>query len=78
MDYTKWETNDGNILDIKDMTVKHIINCIKMIERSKWLDIMEKYDTVPIPAPRYVDYELYKPYLDVFKEELLRRENTNV
>jgi hypothetical protein len=74
MDYTKWTTNNNEVLDIKDMTDKHIQNCIKMIKRSKWLDAMERYDTVPEPPPKYVvNYELYAPYLKVFKKELDNR-----
>lgn len=74
MDYTKWETNEGNVLEIKDMTTLHIQNCIKMIKRSKYLDVMEHYDTVPEPRPNYVDYKQYQPYLKVFEDELQKRE----
>lgn len=33
MDYTKWETEDGIILNIKDMTTDHIKNCISFIKK---------------------------------------------
>jgi len=29
----KWETKDGQIIDMKDMSDNHLNNCIKMIER---------------------------------------------
>jgi hypothetical protein len=74
MDYSKWTTNEGVVLDIKDMTKEHILNCVRMIKRSKWLDTMERYDTVPNPRPRFVvNYERYEPYLEVFEGELKRR-----
>lgn len=74
MDYSVWETNYGELIHIKDMTTKHIQSCIKMIKRSKWLDVMEHYDTVPNPPPRYVDYKQYQPYLKMFEDELKGRE----
>ena len=74
MDYSVWVTLDGKRLNIAEMTTDHFKNCIKMIKRSKFLDVMERYDTVPEPPPRYVvDYDQYKPYLDIFKNELETR-----
>ena len=73
VDYSKWETKEGNSIDIFEMTTEHIKNCIKMIKRSKYLDVMERYDTVPEPRPRYVDYDEYSPYLNIFKKELENR-----
>lgn len=32
--YTKWESRDGNVYNIKDMSDEHIINCISMFARS--------------------------------------------
>lgn len=75
MNYQIWGTHNGELINIKDMTTEHIQNCIKMIKRSKFLDIMEHYETLPEPPPRYVvDYELYKPYLESFKKELASRD----
>lgn len=74
MDYSVWKSSDNNVLKISEMTTEHIKNCIKMIRRSKFLDAMERYDTLPeYHHQRYVDYELYKPYLKVFKSELETR-----
>ena len=74
MDYSVWITLDNKHLKISEMTTDHIKNCIKMIKRSKFLDVMERYDTVPEPPPRYVvDYDQYKPYLNIFKNELETR-----
>jgi len=28
----KWKTKDGQIIDVKDMSTKHIKNCLKMLE----------------------------------------------
>lgn len=76
MDYSIWKTHDGILINIKDMSTEHIKNCIKMIKRSRFLDVMERYDTVPEPPPRYiVNYKEYVPYLKVFEEELWNRDN---
>lgn len=77
MDYSIWKTLDNKHLKISEMTTEHIKNCVKMIKRSKYLDVMERYDTVPEPPPRYVvDYDQYKPYLKTFKNELETREES--
>lgn len=73
LNYSIWETHDKALINIENMTTEHIQNCIKMIKRSKYLDVMERYNTVPEPPSRYVDYKKYKPYLNVFKKELERR-----
>jgi len=79
MDYSVWITLDNKHLKISEMTIDHIKNCIKMIKRSKFLDVMERYDTVPEPPPRYVvDYDQYKPYLKTFKNELETRLKSNL
>lgn len=71
MNYLLWKTTSGKILKISEMSTEHILNCIKMIERSKHvvnIDLNEE------PREEYVvNYNEYKPYLKVFKEELEKR-----
>ena len=62
MDYSIWETIEGKKLKIKDMKIKHIENCIKLIKRS---ELPEQRH--PSEMSRMVDFELYKPYLEVFE-----------
>lgn len=74
MNYSVWKTNVGEFINIKDMSTKHIKNCIAMIERSQYPDMKDYFEDLPEPPARYtVDYELYKPYLDIFKMELKSR-----
>ena len=49
-----WETKDGRLIPIEEMTTSHIKNTIAYIQRN-W------------------DVELYQPWLDVFNDELERR-----
>ena len=73
MDYSKWKTKEGNFIDIHDMSIEYIENCIKIIKRSKYLNVMERYDTLPEYPIRYVDYNQYKQYLKIFNNELKSR-----
>jgi hypothetical protein len=73
MDYSIWRTRQGEFLKISDMTSQHIQNCIAMIERSEFDNGVDIYEPLPEPDVYYVDYELYKPYLKVFKKELESR-----
>ena len=49
-----WETKDGRLIPVEEMTTSHIKNTIAYIKRN-W------------------DVELYQPWLDVFNDELERR-----
>ena len=51
-----WETKDGRLLHVEEMTTSHIKNTIAYIQRN-W------------------DIELYQPWIDVFNDELERRNN---
>ncbi|WP_137743308.1 hypothetical protein [Robertmurraya siralis] len=76
MKYSIWITAKGEELTMSQMTTKHIENCINMIERSRFENNRDLYEELPEPPLKTtVDYELYKPYLKIFKEELTRREN---
>jgi len=65
-DYTKWKTKDGIELEIKDMTREHIMNCVAMIA----------LQNPKLGTPTYEDlnYDVFEPYLVVFKNELMKRE----
>jgi len=74
MDYNYWITINKELIKISDMTSEHIKNCIYMIERSKFYNGRDMYEELAEPPiPYTVDYELYKPYLNIFKEELKKR-----
>lgn len=75
MDYSIWKTYNGDILNIKDMSPEHMKNCINMIKRSKnGIPKIDIYEELPEPQRFYVDnYDLYKPYLEIFADELQSR-----
>ena len=75
MDYSIWKTANGEQLSVSEMTIDHIKNCIDMIERSKFENKIDRYEDLHEPPLKQyvVDYEQYKPYVKVFKDELLRR-----
>lgn len=78
MNYNTWTTADGQEIKISDMTINHIKNCINMIKRSQFENKIDLYEELPEPPIKYVvDYNLYKPYLHVFKEELKKRSVNN-
>lgn len=58
------------------MNTKHIKNCIAMIKRSEFPNYRDFYEELPeTPTKLTIDYKLYKPYLDIFKKELEKRNN---
>ncbi len=71
----KWETKDGQILDIKDMETTHIINCINYCKKKneKGVEIIVGHDIEDF------DYEIDFHYFDIeieeFEKELLKRNN---
>ncbi len=75
MDYSIWKTANGEFLRISEMSIDHIENCMAMIERSRFKNKIDRYEDLQEPPLKQsiVDYEQYKPYLKVFKDELLKR-----
>lgn len=67
-DYSKWETQKGEILLIKDMTTSHIINCMNMITRS----YLHQYTNLPT-LDVYWTCSFGQGYLNYFSKELKRR-----
>lgn len=68
VDFTKWETKNGEVYNITDMTSDHIRNCIKMLEKEiAYIQSEELLSDI--------DVEVYSEYIRVFNEELDKRYN---
>ena len=75
--FTKWKTKDGKELLIKDMSTKHIKNCIKAIKEDRvhvgvHLDVGYTGDGDGDGVIyQWIDYG--NEYIEAFKDELKRR-----
>lgn len=73
MDYTKWTSKNGSVCEIKDMSTKHIRNCMYMLIRSINKDFdndgKDTFDNLWTE-------EHAQPYLDTFYYELVNRNKT--
>ena len=61
VDTSVWETNDGRLVLIKDMSTPHIVNCIRFIKRSQRMKDYEEF------------YARCEKFVPVFKAELNKR-----
>ena len=75
----KWTTKDGKEIDIKDMTTKHIQNCIDMLGKQfnacEGEVIEGHYDAEGIDCDiyHYENAEEMFPIIHWFRKELLKR-----
>lgn len=70
----KWKTKDGHLLDIRDMSTGHIINCIRLMDRKGGYEITPDcaFD-ISDYFYEYVPYSSTSIYKEMLKELTLRK-----
>lgn len=59
MDYTRWETFNGDYVNVSEVGNAYIERCLDMLEQ-----FSERY-------PNHPNYAIWKRYMDIFEQELL-------
>ncbi|MBE5962112.1 MAG: hypothetical protein E7256_12165 [Lachnospiraceae bacterium] len=62
LDFTRWETFNGDYVDISMVGTPYIERCMDMLEQ-----FMERY-------PAHKNYPIWKQYMEIFEDELQSRE----
>ena len=68
-----WETKDGEILEIKNMSTSHIMHCVKMLEKSNSTRIVDEVFEQGAWVDDIGHSDNTEKYIDAFEAELEKR-----